>query len=886
MADNRLGTYDFGSIEPKWQKFWEENKTFKTLDDYSKPKYYVLDMFPYPSGNGLHVGHPEGYTASDIVSRYKRMKGFNVLHPMGFDAFGLPAEQFAVKTGTHPAITTEKNVNNIRKQIKELGFSYDWDREVNTTEVGYYKWTQWIFLKLFNSWYDADMQKARDISELPIPEGLTGKEKSEYIDSKRLAYEAETPVNWCPELGTVLANEEVIGGVSERGGHPVIRKPMRQWMLRITAYAERLIDDLEGLDWAYGIKKLQSDWIGKSIGAEVDFKVLFDPTEIVPSKHHTIRVFTTRPDTLYGATYMVLAPEHHLVDRICSDQQRFEVEKYKQQASMKSDLDRTDLAKDKTGVFTGAYAINPVNGEQIPVWISDYVLASYGTGAIMCVPGHDDRDYEFAKKFELPIIKVVAPADGSEYEGCFTDYGVAINSGDNDGTPTAEFKDKITAWLEEQGLGCKSVNYKLRDWLFSRQRYWGEPFPIAHSDEGEIVAISEDELPVTLPETENFKPSSEGESPLANCTDWLYFEKDGKKFRRETNTMPQWAGSCWYYLRYIDSQNSNAPFDKEKENYWMPVDLYIGGAEHAVLHLLYSRFWHKVLFDLGYVTTAEPFQKLVNQGMILGLSYKTQAGRLIENDLVEAKGGKFYHKETGEELTEFTAKMSKSLKNVVNPEDVISKYGADSMRLYEMFMGPLEANKPWNMNGVEGVFRFLQKSWRMIIDEETGNLNPAICDAPLDDANDRLLNKTIKKVGEDVEGFSFNTAISQMMIFANEFSKLEKRNKSAMEQFVLLLAPFAPHLAEELWDKLGHSDTLSYEPWPTYDTNKLEDPEIQLVVQINGKVRDKLIVPADSDDDTITQIACASEKIQKSLEGKVILNTIVIKKKLVNIVAI
>ncbi len=885
MTENKLGVYEHIATEKKWQKYWESNKTFKTLDDFSKPKYYVLDMFPYPSGNGLHVGHPEGYTASDIVSRYKRMKGFNVLHPMGYDAFGLPAEQYAVKTGTHPAITTEKNISNIREQIKALGFSYDWDREINTTDVGYYKWTQWIFLKLYNSWYDREQGKARPISELSVPEEMTGKARREYIDSKRLAYEAETPVNWCPALGTVLANEEVIGGVSERGGHPVVRKPMRQWMLRITSYAERLLADLDGLDWAYGIKKLQSDWIGKSIGAEVDFKVWYDSTkEMFEHEHYTIRVFTTRPDTLYGATYMVLAPEHPLVDKICSDQQRFEVEQYKQQASLKSDMDRTELAKDKTGVFTGAYAINPVNGNKVPVWISDYVLASYGTGAIMCVPGHDDRDYEFAVKFSLPIIKVVAPTDGSEFDGCFTEPGIAINSGEYTGLPTAQFKEQITNWLEENGLGCKSINYKLRDWLFSRQRYWGEPFPIAHGEDGEIVAIDESELPVLLPETDNFKPSSDGESPLANCKQWLYFEKDGKKYRRETNTMPQWAGSCWYYLRYIDARNEQAAFDPSKENYWMPVDLYIGGAEHAVLHLLYSRFWHKVLFDLGIVSTAEPFQKLVNQGMILGLSYKTAEGRLIENDLVESKAGKFYHKETGEELTEFVAKMSKSLKNVVNPDDVINKYGADSMRLYEMFMGPLEANKPWNMNGVEGVYRFLQRAWRLVVDEETGKLHSSICNEPLNEASERLLHQTIKKVGCDIESFGFNTAISQMMVFVNEFGKLDKRNKTAIEAFILLLAPFAPHQAEEMWTRLGHTNTLAYEPWPSFDAAKLESPEIELVIQINGKVRDKLIVPADSDDNAITQIARESEKVQKHLEGKSIRKIIVIQKKLINIV--
>ncbi|MCF7958173.1 MAG: leucine--tRNA ligase [Phycisphaerae bacterium] len=860
MSTEETYRYNFNEIEKKWQGFWEGNKTFAALDVCEKPKYYVLDMFPYPSGEGLHVGHPEGYTASDIVARQKRMAGFNVLHPMGYDAFGLPAEQYAVKTGTHPRITTEKNINNIRKQIKSLGFSYDWDREVDTTKPEYYRWTQWIFLKLFNSYYDSKQNKARPIEELEIPEGLSDVQRYAYIDDHRLAYEAETPVNWCPALGTVLANEEVIGGVSERGGHPVIRRPMRQWMLRITKYAERLIDDLEGLDWSYGIKKLQIDWVGKSIGAEVDFKVDCEPGSMMAQQEPVIRVFTTRPDTLFGATYMVLSPEHPLVDEIVGDQERLAVEGYRAEAATKSDLDRTDLSKDKSGVFIGAYAINPVNGEKVPIWISDYVLASYGTGAIMCVPAHDTRDHEFATKFDLPIIEVVQPAhDEDASDGCFTGDGIAVNSGAYNGLTTPEFKEKISHWLEDNGIGKKTINYKLRDWLFSRQRYWGEPFPIVHAENGEVIGIKENELPVALPEVENYQPSGTGESPLANITEWLNIEYEGKKVRRETNTMPQWAGSCWYYLRYIDAMNDKAPFDKEKEKYWMPVDLYIGGAEHAVLHLLYARFWHKVLYDAGWVSTKEPFQKLINQGMILGSDGQ---------------------------------KMSKSRGNVVNPDAVINNYGADSMRLYEMFMGPLSATKPWNMQGVEGVHRFLQKVWRMIIDSGedqftrgTGELNPAINDKPLEDKDLRLLHKTIKKVTEDIENFAFNTAISQMMIFTNELSKLKNRNKKAMEAFVLILAPFAPHLCEELWQKLGHQDTLAYEPWPAYDESLTEDTKIELIVQVNGKVRDKITMPADSDEGTIKQAAQESVKVQQHTDGKTIRKVIVIKNRLVNIVA-
>ena len=851
---SKKGLYKFGEIEKKRQRFWAEHKTFKAHDgDDSRRKYYVLDMFPYPSGQGLHVGHPEGYTASDIVARYKRMKGFNVLHPMGWDAFGLPAEQYAVQTGTAPKETTQKNIDNIRKQIKSLGFSYDWDREVNTTDPNYYKWTQWIFLKLFNSYFDEAEQKARPIEELHIPEGLSEQDKQKFIDDNRLAYEADVLVNWCPELGTVLANEEVIGGLSERGGHPVIRKPMRQWMLRITKYAERLLEDLSLVDWPESIKKLQTDWIGKSIGADVKFEI--------ENCDWDLWVFTTRPDTLFGATYMVFAPELEVVDMITTDDQKEAVKKYREQAARKSDLDRTDLAKDKTGIFTGAYAINPVNNEKIPIWISDYVLISYGTGAIMAVPGHDERDFEFATKFELPIIPVVEPQDSEQAELvkqgklCFVGDGRAINSGQFDGLSTLEFKEQITDWLAQKSKGKKAVNYKLRDWLFSRQRYWGEPFPILHTEDGCVVGLSEEDLPLELPVVENYKPTGTGEPPLANVEDWVNVTlPDGSKVKRETNTMPQWAGSCWYYLRYLDPHNEQQGWDQEKEKYWMAnggVDLYIGGAEHAVLHLLYSRFWHKLLYDLGYVSTKEPFKKLVNQGMILG--------------------------EDGQ-------KMSKSRGNVVNPDKVITGYGADSMRLYEMFMGPLEAIKPWNMQGVEGVHRFLQRAWRVVIDEDTGGLAEQVKEAEADEETLRLLNQTIKKVGDDIESFGFNTAISAMMIFLNHLNKQTVRPKAVIEKFVLILAPFAPHIAEELWEKLGHTDTLAYEPWPEYDKELIKEKEIELAVQVNGKIKDRIVVATDTDEEQIKQKALASEKVIAAMAGKIPKRIIVIKSRLVNIV--
>ncbi len=850
MSDKK-GSYDFNAIEKKWQTYWLQNKTFAAIDcDDSKPKYYVLDMFPYPSGQGLHVGHPEGYTASDIVARYKRMNGFNVLHPMGWDAFGLPAEQYAVQTGTPPAETTKANIKNMRRQIQSLGFSYDWDREVNTTDPDYYRWTQWIFLKFFNSYFDDAEQKAKPIEQLQIPQGLSEEEKRKYIDYHRLAYEAEVAVNWCPALGTVLANEEVVGGLSERGGHPVIRKPMRQWMLRITKYAERLLEDLQEVDWPESIKKLQQDWIGKSIGAEVDFAV--------DGFFEVLRVFTTRPDTLFGATYMVLSPEHPLINQITTEEHKETVDKYRQEAARKSDLDRTDLAKEKTGVFTGAYAINPVNNEKIPIWISDYVLISYGTGAIMSVPAHDERDFEFAKKFDLPIVAVVEPSDTElaqavrKGQACYIGDGRAINSGQFDGLTTAEFKEKITQWLEKKNLGCKAVNYKLRDWLFSRQRYWGEPFPLLHKENSEVISLSEDQLPLKLPHVEDYKPSGTGESPLADATDWLdVMLPDGTKAKRETDTMPQWAGSCWYYLRYIDHKNNNHFCDGEKEKYWMNVDLYIGGAEHAVLHLLYSRFWHKLLYDLGYVSTKEPFGKLVNQGMILG--------------------------EDGQ-------KMSKSRGNVVNPDKVIADYGADSMRLYEMFMGPLEAAKPWSMQGVEGVHRFLQRLWRLIIDEDTGELSKQVKNVEADEATLRLLHQTIRKVTGDIEDFGFNTAISQMMILLNHLSKQNTQPKDVLEKLVLILAPFAPHITEELFSRLGHNNTLSFEPWPKYDEKLAKEKEIELAVQVNGKIKDRIVVASDADEQVIRDKALSSEKVVAALDGEKPKKVIVIKSRLVNIV--
>ena len=916
----RMPTYNPKIIERRWQEYWLKNKTFRTPDRSDKPKYYILDMFPYPSGAGLHVGHPEGYTATDILARYKRMRGYNVLHPMGWDAFGLPAEQYAINTGTHPRVTTEMNIANFRRQIQMLGFSYDWDREIDTTDPNYFRWTQWIFLQLFDTWYDAEQKRGRPIAELPIPPDVKQQGDAAvraYRDSKRLAYQAEVPVNWCEALGTVLANEEVIDGKSERGGHPVVRMPLRQWLLRITSYAERLLEDLEGLDWPESIKKMQRDWIGKSEGAEVDFAVQAPSA----SEGKAIRVFTTRPDTLFGATYMVLAPEHSLVETITTPQQRAAVQAYRAEAARKSDLERTELAKKKTGVFTGAYAINPVNQEKIPIWIADYVLASYGTGAIMAVPGQDERDWEFAEVFGLPIIRTVQPPEGWEGKA-YLGEGPAINSGFLNGLGIAEAKRKIIDWLEERGQGQRKINYKLRDWLFSRQRYWGEPFPILHEIDdkgnptGVVESLSLDELPLRLPELEDYKPSGKAEPPLSKAKDWLYVMRNGKRYKRETNTMPQWAGSCWYYLRYIDPANQKLLCDPQKEQYWMPVDLYVGGAEHAVLHLLYSRFWHKVLYDRGYVHTSEPFQRLVNQGMILGemefLSFRRgnlwvsaakvdfdgdvakdqKTGEKLESvklpeDKVEKKGDHFVLKEAPDIRVDARAyKMSKARGNVINPDEVVADYGADSLRLYEMFMGPLEAVKPWSMRGVEGVYRFLGRVWRLFIDDraEEMRLTDAVKDVPPEKETLRLLHRTIQRVTEDLDGMRFNTAIAAMMEFTNHLTPLSVRPVSVLKPFVLILSPFAPHLAEELWHLLGGGETLAYASWPKFDPALTKADEIEVPVQINGKVRLRLIVPAEISKEELEKTALADERVRQLIEGKQVRKVIVVPGKLVNIV--
>ena len=856
-----MSDYNFSAIEKKWQRFWLEHKTFKTPNESDKPKFYCLDMFPYPSGAGLHVGHPEGYTATDILCRYKRMKGFNVLHPMGWDAFGLPAEQYAVETGTHPAVTTKKNVDRFREQIRALGFSYDWDREVNTTDPKYYRWTQWIFEQLYK---------------------------------KGLAYVAEVPVNWCPALGTVLANEEVIDGRSERGNHPVIRRPMRQWMLKITAYAERLLKDLDTLDWPEGIKEMQRNWIGKSTGALVDFGTT------VGAK---ITVYTTRCDTLFGATYMVLSPEHPLVAewlKAGTLTNAADVVAYQKKAASKSDLERTELNKEKTGVrLGGVMGVNPVNGREIPIFISDYVLASYGTGAIMAVPAHDERDFDFAKVFDLPIVQVVAPAerdaakaaspDPVPYTGsaAFTDIatGVMVSSGFLTGLSVAEARQKMVAWLEEHKVGQAKTQYKLRDWLFSRQRYWGEPFPVIHWEDGTNSLVPEEDLPLTLPELADYKPTGTGEPPLAKATEWVNVTdpKTGRKGVRETNTMPQWAGSCWYYLRYIDPHNEKAFADPELLKKWLPVDLYVGGAEHAVLHLLYARFWHKVLFDLGLVPTPEPFHKLVNQGMILGMAYRTKRGVLIPMDKIEWRDGKPFGAEEGgepEELTEFPAKMSKSLKNVVNPDDVIRDYGADSLRLYEMFMGPLQAVKPWSTKGVEGVHRFLKRANKLVTET-------AVAERPMTKAEAKSLNAMIRKVGDDLEAMAFNTGISAMMVYVNEaeaFAKAGGLPREYLEKFVLCLAPFAPHLGEELWQFLGHADTLAYEPWPVYDAAALVEDEIEIPVQVLGKLRGRIRVPVAATPAEMEAAAKANDDVAKFLAGKTIVKVIAVPKRMVNFV--
>lgn len=801
--------YNHKEIEKKWQKYWAKKNEFNTHDQPDKPKFYALDMFPYPSGQGLHVGHPEGYTATDILSRFKRSQGFNVLHPMGWDAFGLPAEQYALDTGNDPAEFTKKNIETFRRQINSLGFSYDWNREINTTDPEYYKWTQWIFTKLYE---------------------------------KGLAYEAEVPVNWVPELGTVIANEEVIDGKSERGGYDVIRKPMRQWMLKITAYADRLLDDLEEVDWPESIKEMQRNWIGRSVGANVTFKVA--------GSDAAFTVFTTRPDTLFGATYTVLAPEHELVQAITTPEQKAAVEAYVAETAKKSDLNRTDLSKEKTGVFTGAYAVNPANGKEVPIWIADYVLASYGTGAIMAVPAHDERDHEFAKAFGLEIIPVLAGGDVEE--AAYTEDGPHINSEFLDGLDKEAAIEKMNHWLEEQGVGKKEISYRLRDWLFSRQRYWGEPIPIIHWEDGTTTTLPEDQLPLRLPKTDNIKPSGTGESPLANVSEWVNVvdPETGMKGRRETNTMPQWAGSSWYFLRFIDPHNKNRLADFNKLKRWLPVDIYIGGAEHAVLHLLYARFWHKFLYDLGVVPTKEPFQKLFNQGMILG-----------ENN----------------------EKMSKSRGNVVNPDDVIEQYGADTLRMYEMFMGPLDASIAWNENGLEGSRKFLDRVWRLIVDEN-GKMRDRITTFN-DGKLSKVYNQTVKKVTEDFEQLHFNTAISQLMVFVNEAYKSDALPYEYVAGFVQLLAPIAPHIGEELWAILGNKEGISYVPWPTYDESALVEDEIEVVFQVNGKVRAKAKVPADADKATLEQLAQSNELVKEQLNGKTIRKIIVVPNKLVNIVA-
>ena len=872
-------SYPFRPLEERAQQRWEQEETFRTPTDRTRPKFYVLDMFPYPSGAGLHVGHPEGYTATDIVARYKRMRGFNVLHPMGWDAFGLPAERHAMQTGIHPATTTANNIANFKRQLKLLGFSYDWSCEINTTAPDYYRWTQWIFLLVFNSWFDEKTRRARPISELPIPKELQAKtradEKEAYVNARRLAYIANIPVNWCAALGTVLANEEVAEWAEK--GYTVERRPMRQWMLRITAYAERLLDDLKHVEWPTGTLELQKNWIGRSEGAEVDFPLMPEAAgggkasvrDASVSGEH-LRVFTTRPDTLYGATYMVIAPEHSLVERLTAPGQKQVVEAYVHAAALKSELDRQVQGEkaEKTGVFTGGYVIHPLTGEGVPVWIADYVLITYGTGAIMSVPAHDERDFAFARRFGLPIRTVVRPVDGASppEDGAFTDPGISINSELINGLGTDGAKARMIEHLESTGKGKRRINYKLRDWLFSRQRYWGEPVPISFTEKGHLVAEEEDDLPLRLPESDHFQPTESGESPLAKLTDWVHFKRGKQKLNRETNTMPQWAGSCWYYLRFVSPENKERFVDRESERYWMGdngVDLYVGGAEHAVLHLLYARFWHKVLFDHGLVGSPEPFRKLVHQGLILG---------------------------------EDNRKMSKSLGNVVNPDDVVAEYGADAFRLYEMFLGPLEQMKPWAGRGIEGVYRFLARVWRLYTDKEADaavdkggvpRIDPDLLIEPEGARRkscDRVLHQTIRKVTEDIERLSFNTAISQMMIYVNEVAGEKRIGRQAAEAFLIVLSPFAPHIAETLWTSLGHAESPAHATWPQYDEQKAADDEIEVVFQVNGKVRGRATLPATADDGELEQAALADEGVLRALEGRAPKRVIVVRGRLVNVV--
>ena len=1034
----RPGRYQPAVIEAHWQRYWAEHKTFRTLNpgepgfDARKPKFYILDFFPYPSGAGLHVGHPVGYCATDIVARYKRMCGCNVLHPMGFDAFGLPAEQYAIEHNVHPAVTTRRSIDRYRGQLQMFGFSYDWDRALATCDPTYYKFTQWIFLRLFESWYDERcrpvdaegkeaMGRARPISELVAElqsgrwgvdascnlvreKGAPGRrewadlskpQRREAVDRHRLAYLDEIPVNWCPALGTVLSNEEVTNeGLSDRGNHPVFRRPLRQWMLRITRYADRLLADLDELDWPEPIKLMQRNWIGKSLGAEVLFP-LAAKWEIENGKWvcrdgavdsdrrlsyddfpYAIRVYTTRPDTLFGATYMVLAPEHELVAQITTSEYRAEVEDYVAVACRRSDLDRTADTKEKTGVFTGAYAINPVTGKQIPIWIADYVLMGYGTGAIMAVPAHDSRDFEFAKAFELPLAAVVQPDEAWFHEqimrgaldadycarhgkpeliermmqsatgaartlggitaqdataildgdvgwvrqvampahaddpGIFAETfvgeGANINSpgrGESatlledvcnlNGLPTPDAQAKITAWLEDNGVGRHAVNYKLHDWIFSRQKYWGEPFPVLHGEDGETIGLDEAELPVELPQMDNFRPTpvaddaeTPPEPPLGRAKDWLTVQRDGKSYRRDLNTMPQWAGSCWYYLRFIDPDNSERFCDPVAERYWMPIDLYVGGAEHAVLHLLYARFWHKVLYDLGFVSTREPFSKLFNQGMIQSFAYRDARGMVVGPGEVEERGEEEYFlKQTGQPVARIVAKMAKSLKNVVTPDDVIAEWGADTFRLYEMYMGPLEASKPWNTRDVPGLSKLCQRIWRLVVDENTNELSGALTeDEPTADML-RALHKLIKRVAKDVEQLKLNTAIAAIFDFVNLMTPQKRRPRAVIEPFVLVMSPFTPHLGEELWHRLGHEKTLAYEPWPAYDEQLARDEEVEVGVQINGKLKARVTVAADADEDTIRKAALTEQKVAAAIEGKTIRKLIVVKGRLVNIVA-
>lgn len=881
--------YDPGSIEPKWQRYWLERKTFKVEEDHAKEKYYILDMFPYPSAAGLHVGHPEGYTATDILARYKRMRGFNVLHPMGWDAFGLPAEQYAIETGTHPRETTTRNINTFRRQIQALGFSYDWDREISSCEPEYYQWTQWIFLKLYE---------------------------------KGLAYMAEVPVNWCPALGTVLANEEVIDGKSERGGHPVMRRPMKQWMLRITEYADRLLAGLDGLDWPENVKEMQRNWIGRSEGARIRFRVCQDDATFLPGVTASFDVFTTRPDTLFGATYCVVAPEHPLVELVTDEANTTAVSAYKELAARKSDISRTEVAKGKTGVNTGGYVLNPATGEAIPVWVADYVLATYGTGAIMAVPGGDQRDWDFAQHFDLPIVEVVRGGDVSVE--AYTGDGVHVNSGFLNGLNVDDAKRIITEWLEKNGHGEKTTNYKLRDWLFSRQRYWGEPFPVVHVG-GKPKPVDPTDLPVLLPDVESFRPTGTGEPPLSAAVDWVEtIDKDtGQRASRETNTMPQWAGSCWYFLRFLDPKNKRVPWDPKKEEYWMPVDLYVGGVEHAVLHLLYARFWHQVLYDCGLVSTQEPFRRLVNQGMILGFSYKyyeDATGQKYDSDKVVLRAtsgnddGAFVLKDDPAEvvvakyvpvsdvvwvedkpyhpadltleLEPQTDKMSKSRGNVVNPDTVIGEYGADALRCYEMFMGPLEQVKPWNTRSVAGVYRFLHRAWSLVVSQINNKDTPHISarETQLPVEIGRVFHKTVKKVTEDIEGMRFHTALSALMVFVNEAQGAGPLPQRLLEGFVLLLSPFAPHLGEELWERLGHDDTLAYESWPSYDKELVVDDIVTIAVQVNGKLRGTVELGINAGQKAVLEAARQQQKVAEHLEGKTIRREIFVPGRLVNFV--